>query len=153
MLLTDADLPFNLAETAKAITLLRYYDADIVSAYRFDRTGEGPRRYVYSLVYNTLVRGLLGLRVRDVNFAAKLIRREVLDTVQLSSESPFVDAELLARADRAGFHIVQFGVDYFPRRHGESSTASLPVIRSMLAELLSMVGDIRNSRPPEEQPT
>ena len=53
MLYTDADLPFDMAESAKAVRLLRIYDADIVSAYRFDRTGEGPRRFVYSYVYNT----------------------------------------------------------------------------------------------------
>lgn len=145
VLLTDADLPFNLAEAFKAITLLRYYDADIVSAYRFDRTGEGPKRYLYSHVYNSLVRALLRVRVRDVNFAAKLIRREVLDTIDLRSNSPFIDAELLARAERAGFHVVQFGVDYFPRRYGESSTASWTVIRAMLSEMWSMLSELRRS--------
>ena len=37
--------------------LLRIYEADIVSAYRLDRTGEGPRRAVYSYVYNHLGAG------------------------------------------------------------------------------------------------
>ena len=41
--------------------LLRVYDADIVSAYRFDRTGEGALRLVYSYVYNHLVQPLFGL--------------------------------------------------------------------------------------------
>ena len=31
-----------MAEVSKAVRLMRIYDADIVSAYRLDRTGEGP---------------------------------------------------------------------------------------------------------------
>ena len=65
VLYTDADLPCELVEVDKALRLLRLYDADIVSAYRFDRTAEGPQRTVYSFVYNHLVRWALGVRVRD----------------------------------------------------------------------------------------
>ena len=78
VLYTDADLPFDLVEVSKAVRLLRIYEADVVSAYRHDRTGEGPRRLVYSYAYNHLVRLAFGLRIRDVNFAFKLLRREVL---------------------------------------------------------------------------
>ncbi len=49
VLYTDADLPCDLDEAAKALRLLRLYDADIVSAYRFDRTAEGAQRTLYSL--------------------------------------------------------------------------------------------------------
>ena len=69
VLYTDADMPFDLADLGKAIRLMRVYDADIVSAYRFDRTGEGAKRGAYSHVYNVLVKTLFRLRMRDVNFA------------------------------------------------------------------------------------
>ena len=52
---------------------MRNYEADIVSAYRFDRTGEGYVRVVYSTLYNLLVRLLFGVRMRDINFAFKLV--------------------------------------------------------------------------------
>ena len=74
VLYTDADLPFDMAEVSKAVRLLRIYEADIVSAYRFDRTGEGPRRLAYSYVYNHLIQTMFGLRLRDMNFAFKLMR-------------------------------------------------------------------------------
>ncbi len=38
ILYSDVDLPFDLAEVSKALRLMRMYDADIVSAYRHDRT-------------------------------------------------------------------------------------------------------------------
>ena len=51
VLYTDADLPFDMDELKRACRLLRIYEADIVCAYRFDRTGEGfrPRRLLRDL--------------------------------------------------------------------------------------------------------
>ncbi len=118
VLYTDADMPFDLADLGKALRLIRVYDADIVSAYRFDRTGEGAKRSAYSHIYNALVKLVFRLRLRDVNFAFKLIRREVLDHLDLRSEGSFIDVELLAKAQRLGYYIIQFGVDYFPASVG-----------------------------------
>jgi glycosyltransferase involved in cell wall biosynthesis len=147
VLYTDADLPFDMAELGKAVRLLRIYDADVVSAYRFDRTTEGPLRFVYSFFYNHLVRLALGVRVRDVNFAFKLVRRDVLDRVELISEGSFIDAELLARAERLGFHIIQFGVDYFPRRRGESTLSSPSVILKIIREMYTLGRVLRSIEP------
>lgn len=147
VLYTDADLPFDMAEVAKAVRLLRIYDADIVSAYRFDRTGEGARRLLYSYVYNHLVQALFGLRLRDMNFAFKLLRRSVFDHVELASEGSFIDVELLARAQRLGFHIVQFGVDYFPRTRGISTLSSNAVIAEIVREMLDLRGELKSLAP------
>lgn len=153
VLYTDADLPFDMAELAKAVRIIRIYEADIVSAYRFDRTGEGPRRFIYSFIYNLFVRSVLQLRIRDVNFAFKLIRRSVLDRVELRSEGSFIDVELLARAKRMGFEIVQFGVDYFPRSRGVSTLSSMSVIRKIVMEMITLHGELRRVQPlpPEER--
>lgn len=145
VLYTDADLPFDLRDVEKALRLLHYYEADIVSAYRFDRTGEGARRLVYSYVYNQLVRTTLGLRLRDVNFAFKLVRREVLEAVELRSEGSFIDVELLAKAERLGFNTVQFGVDYFPRTRGVSTLSSTSVITTLLKEMRQLVPEIKRT--------
>ena len=146
VLYTDADLPFDLLEVVKAIRLLRIYEADIVSAYRFDRTGEGPRRLVYSYAYNQLVQRVLGLRLRDVDFAFKLLRREVLDKVELHSEGSFIDVELLCKAEAEGFQTIQFGVDYFPRTRGVSTLSSWPVIRKILREGRQLYPELRDAR-------
>jgi glycosyltransferase involved in cell wall biosynthesis len=138
VLYTDADLPCELREADKALRLLRLYEADIVSAYRFDRTAEGVQRAVYSYLYNHLVRWLLGVRIRDVNFAFKLIRRRVLDHVELASEGSFIDAELIAKADRRGFRFVQFGVDYIARTRGTSTLSSPTVIVKIVRELRTL---------------
>ena len=135
-----------MAETGKACRLMRLHPSDVVAAYRHSRTGEGVIRLLYSYIYNWLIRVSLGLRVRDVNFAFKLCRRRIFDHVRLSSEGSFIDAELLARADRLGYRIIQFGVDYFPRTHGISTLSSLAVIRKMIREMVRLVPGIRSLR-------
>jgi glycosyltransferase involved in cell wall biosynthesis len=147
VLYTDADLPFDMHEVHRAVRLLRYYEADIVSAWRFDRTGEGYVRTVYSAFYNLLVRVLFGLRLRDVNFAFKLCRRRIFDDVVLRSEGSFIDAELMARAVRHGYTVIQFGVDYFPRTRGVSTLSSPRVIVGILREAFSLRREIRRIRP------
>ena len=147
VLYTDADLPFDMAEVAKAVRLLRIYEADIVSAYRFDRTGEGPRRLIYSYVYNNLVQSIFGLRLRDMNFAFKLMRHSMLDCIDLKSEGSFIDVELLARAQRLGFNIVQFGVDYFPRTRGISTLSSNSVILKIVREMMELRSELKSLEP------
>ena len=147
VLYTDADLPCDLAELRKACRLLRYYRADIVSAYRHDRTGEGARRAVYSFIYNWLITLTFDLHIRDVNFAFKLCRRNVFDKVELRSEGSFIDAELLIRAQGLGYRVIQFGVDYFPRTRGDSTLSSLSVIRRIVTEMLQLRRELRDLTP------
>ncbi|PIE32900.1 MAG: glycosyl transferase family 2 [Ilumatobacter coccineus] len=147
ILYTDADLPFDMAELPRAVRLMKDYGADIISAYRFDRTGEGSLRTIYTWVYNTLIRSLFGVRIRDINFAFKLCRRRVIDRIELTSEGSFIDAELIIRASRMGYSIMQMGVDYFPRTRGESTLSSPGVIMTILKEMWSLRGDLAQVTP------
>ncbi len=147
ILYTDADLPFDMAELPRAVRLLREYDADIVSAYRFDRTGEGYLRSIYTFVYNLLIRTLFDVKARDINFAFKLCRARVFDHVELRSEGSFIDAELVIRATRLGYEMLQFGVDYFPRTRGVSTLSSPSVITTILREMWQLRGDLQDIRP------
>ena len=152
VLYTDADLPFDMDELQKACRLMRHYEADIVSAYRFDRTGEGYVRVVYSTIYNVLVRLLFGVRIRDINFAFKLCRRRVLDEITLVSEGSFIDAELVIRTIGTGGKVVQFGVDYFPRTRGVSTLSSPAVIVKILREMRAIRTELRSVAPLPETP-
>jgi glycosyltransferase involved in cell wall biosynthesis len=147
ILYTDADLPFDMAEVARAVRLMRDYDADIVSAYRFDRTGEGYIRRLYTIVYNILVRTMFGVRARDINFAFKLCRARIFEHIELKSEGSFIDAELVIRATRLGYELLQFGVDYFPRTKGESTLSSSGVILTILREMRELRADLDGIEP------
>jgi glycosyltransferase involved in cell wall biosynthesis len=143
VLYTDADLPFDMEELPRAVRLLRDYEVDIITAYRFDRTGEGSLRAVYTFVYNGLIKALFGVKVRDINFAFKLCRRRIFEDVHLKSEGSFIDAELIIRATRMGYEIMQMGVDYFPRTRGESTLSSPGVILKIVNEMWSLRADLK----------
>jgi glycosyltransferase involved in cell wall biosynthesis len=147
ILYTDADLPFDMSELPRAVRLLREYDVDIISAYRFDRTGEGYLRSIYTFVYNLLIRTLFDVKARDINFAFKLCRARVFEHVELHSEGSFIDAELVIRATRLGYEMLQFGVDYFPRTRGVSTLSSPSVITTILREMWQLRGDLEEIRP------
>ncbi len=147
ILYTDADLPFDMREVHNAIRLMGQYEADIVSAYRFDRTGEGYVRVVYSVFYNLMVRVLFGVRFRDINFAFKLCRKSVFDRIKLESEGSFIDAELIVSAKKLNLNVVQFGVDYFPRTRGVSTLSSPSVIAKILREAFRLRKKLNAIRP------
>lgn len=142
VLYSDADLPFDFEEVPRALRILRLYNCDLISAYRFDRTGEGYTRAIYTFFYNLLIRTMFGVKARDINFAFKLVRRRVLEDIELKSEGSFIDAELIIRALRSGFELQQFGVDYFPRTMGESTLSSPGVIRMIIKEMFTLRGDL-----------
>jgi glycosyltransferase involved in cell wall biosynthesis len=107
---SDMDLPFDLAELERALHLLDYLEADMICAFRFDRTSEGPKRIMYSFVYNALIRALFGVYIKDINFSFKVVHRRVLESIELKSQGSFIDAELVVKAIKRGFKVFQMGV-------------------------------------------
>lgn len=145
---SDMDLPFDLNELERALHLMEYLEADMICAFRFDRTSEGPKRIVYSFVYNLLIRTLFDVFVKDINFSFKVVHRRVLESLELKATGSFIDAELVVKAIRKGFRVFQMGVDYFPRTRGVSTLASPQVIVKMMKELGSLYGDVRSPSNP-----
>ncbi|MET0146060.1 MAG: glycosyltransferase family 2 protein [Ilumatobacteraceae bacterium] len=147
ILYSDADLPFDMEEIPRAVRLLREYEVDIVSAYRFDRTGEGYLRAIYTFFYNLMIRWMFRVKARDINFAFKLCHRRIFDHIELRSEGSFIDAELIIRATRMGYDIMQIGVDYFPRTRGVSTLSSPMIIVKILREMRTLRGELHRLQP------
>jgi glycosyltransferase involved in cell wall biosynthesis len=146
VLYMDADLPFDPREIGRAISAMEVTRADMIAAYRYDRTGEGLRRAVYSYVYNGFIGVLFGWPHRDINFSFKLMRRELLDAIELRSEGSLISAELITKAKNLGFVVQQIGLDYFPRTRGRSTLSSMGVIIKMLRELATLYPEMKHPR-------
>ena len=146
VLYMDADLPFDPEDIGRAIRALELTRADVIAGYRLDRTGEGWLRTVDSYVYNFLIGVLFGWPHRDINFSFKLMRRRVLEAVELRSEGSLIDAELIVKAKNLGFVIQQLGLDYFTRTRGRSTLSSPAVILNILAELVRLFPDMRRPK-------
>lgn len=142
ILYTDCDLPWDLEETGRVFRAAEITGADFISGYRHDRTGEGAVRTLYSFVYNGLVHILFGVPIRDVNFSCKLIRRRILEGMELRSEGSFIDAELIARAKARRYDIQQIGLDYFPRTRGVSTLSSPRTVVRILLDMARLAPSI-----------
>jgi glycosyltransferase involved in cell wall biosynthesis len=143
VLYMDADLPVDPYVLERALRALKVSRADLIAGYRFDRTTEGYKRAFYSILYNALIRILFGWTIRDINFSFKLMKREVLEAVELRSEGSLIDAELIVKARNLGFSIQQIGLDYFPRTFGDSTLSSPKVILKIVRELVRLFPEMR----------
>jgi len=117
-------------------------DADLVAGYRAARA-DPPLRRLYGWLWNALVRLLLGVRVRDVNCAFKLVHGEVLRSVTLESRGALLSAELLGKALRHGFRVRQVPVSHRGRHLGTATGGAPHVVARALYELAVLGCQIR----------
>lgn len=123
---SDADLQFDLRDLGRLLDRLEERGpkrVDVVIGYRLRRR-DPPHRIFIARAYNAVVSATFGLRVRDIDCAMKLFRREVFDGLRLDSDSPFLSAELLIKLKARGERIAQLGVTHHPRVAGENTGAS-----------------------------
>jgi glycosyltransferase involved in cell wall biosynthesis len=139
---TDSDNQFDVREIANLLPLID--GADIVNGFRIYRF-DPLTRLVLSWGFNLLVRIIFRIKVRDIDCAFKLFRREVFDKVTIESKKFFVDAEMLAKARYFGFRMTEVGVRHYPRPAGRS-TVRPSHIPSTLLEIARMWINI-HSRP------
>ncbi len=116
ILLTDGDRQFDVAEVADLAPLTR--EADIVAGFRIQRMDPLHRR-MNAAAWNWLVRRCFAVPVRDVDCAFKLMRRSLVQRLDLSAEGAMVSTELVAKASARGAHIVEVGVHHRPRVAGD----------------------------------
>ncbi|MHC4424827.1 MAG: glycosyltransferase family 2 protein [Planctomycetota bacterium] len=138
---TDGDGQFDIGEMPPLLELMEQYD--IVSCYRLNRRDSSIRK-INGWCWTKLVCSLFGLKIRDIDSAFKLFKREIFDNIELSSTGALIDAEILARAARKGYSITQKGVHHYPRTAGAQTGASLRVILRAFKELFKLQSRIRS---------
>jgi glycosyltransferase involved in cell wall biosynthesis len=137
---TDGDGQFDIEEMPPLLPLMSQYD--IVTCYRLKRQDSLVRK-INGWCWTKLVCLLFGMKVRDIDCAFKLYKREVFDNITMSSYGALIDAEILARAIRRGYHLTQKAVHHYPRTAGQQSGASPRVILRAFKELFRLYGQIR----------
>lgn len=90
-----------------------------------------------SFLYNLECRALFQLRCRDVNGTPKVFPRELLDRVTLTADGDLLDVELLAKARRLGWRVLEIPVEGW-RRHGGKSSTNLGSARRMVLGALGL---------------
>ena len=134
---SDGDLQFNLEELR--ILLDRLDDTerkpvDAVIGWRIKRR-DPFHRLIIAKTYSAVVSVAFGLRVRDIDCAMKVFRREVFDGLRLDSDGPFLSAELLIKLRARNVPMAQVGVHHFPRAAGTNTGASFVKILRTFRDL------------------
>lgn len=129
---TDGDRQFRVADLAALLDRMAVPDdpgraPDVVAGYRL-RRADPPVRLAYARVYRLCLRLFFGLRVRDVDCACKLFRRESLKGIAVESGGAFLSAELLIKLRTLGRIVAEVGVPHHPRVAGRASGANPRVV-------------------------
>ena len=138
---TDGDGQFDINEMPSLLSLMEQYD--IVSCYRLNRRDPIIRK-INGWCWTRLICLMFGLKIRDIDCAFKLYKREIFDKIEMSSTGALIDAEILARAVRKGYRITQKGVHHYPRTAGQQTGASIRVILRAFKELFKLQSRIRS---------
>ena len=133
---SDGDLQFDLSEMKRLLDRLAdtTRPVDGVIGYRIKRRDPFHRIFI-AKTYNAIVSVAFGLRVRDIDCAMKMFRREVFDGLRLDADGPFLSAEMLIKLRARGVRMAQVGVNHYPRAAGTNTGASFTKILRTFRDL------------------
>lgn len=136
---TDSDGQFDFGEVTKFVKKQRETHADLVIGY-YKKRQVSKSKVITSKAWEFMVLFLFGLHVKDIDCGFKLISKKVFDKIdKLESErGAFISSELLIKAKRAGFKIVEIPVTHYPRKAGVGTGRNLNVIIRSFVDLLSL---------------
>lgn len=129
---TDGDDEYEVGDLGKLLRLQDHYD--LIITFRYAKR-YGSWRILVSFVYNHVLRYLFQTRYRDVSCGLKLIRKSVVDELELISTSPFIGAEVSIKSMLKGFRVGEVGIQTFPREFGRGSSTSLRNIWATIRDM------------------
>ncbi len=129
---TDADLQFDLSELKIFVKYIPEYD--MVIGYRKHRSDPFIRT-VNAKLWNIANRILFGLKVRDIDCAFKLLKKDILQKVSLSTGGAMTSAEMLIKMKDLGATVKELPVTHMPRKAGTQTGAKLHVILRAFKEM------------------
>jgi glycosyltransferase involved in cell wall biosynthesis len=130
---TDADRQFNFSELH---AMLQHIPAhSVVIGYRAKRR-DPWMRLVNAWGWKMLNRVFFSLKVRDIDCAFKLMKRDVVQPLPLMSHGAMASAELLVRLRNEGVIWKEVAVSHAPRTKGSPTGARPQVIVKAFREMV-----------------
>jgi dolichol-phosphate mannosyltransferase len=136
----DTDFNHDPAMIPQMVRLLDFYDLVIGSRFVMGGGMEDRQRYYYSLFYNLFVRMILRLQIQDNLSGFFAVRRAQLMTLDLDPifrgyGEYFI--RLLYTAWHRKFRMLEVPVFYILRRHGQSKSRFLAMLRDYTGCLIA----------------
>ncbi len=115
---TDGDAQYDVRELALLVAQVRP-DLDAVNGYKISRSDPLYRKIIGTL-YNQFVKVAFRVRIRDVDCDFRLMRRSLLDRIELKSTSGTICVEMIKKLQDAGCRFTEVPVHHFHRSVGRS---------------------------------
>jgi glycosyltransferase involved in cell wall biosynthesis len=115
---TDGDGQYDVGELPLLLALAGP-STGLVNGYKLQRQDPLHRIWIGS-TYNFCARLLFRIRIRDIDCDYRLIRRTLLDKLELTSTSGTICVELVRKLELSGCEVKEVGVHHYPRLHGRS---------------------------------
>lgn len=115
---TDGDAQYDPREL-KDLAALVSDDVDFINGWKIERN-DPLHRIIIGRIYQYTIKLAFGLKLKDVDCDFRLMRREVFDRVQLTSDSGVICVELMKKVQDAGFRLAETPVHHFHRAYGKS---------------------------------
>ena len=129
---TDGDAQYDASELVRCIDAVQA-DTDIVQGWKMGR-GDQWYRKIIGRAYHHVVRIMFRLPIRDTDCDFRLIRRTLLDRVELTSTTGVICVEMMRKFTQVGARFVEVGVSHHDRPFGRSQFFRIPAVaRSLLA--------------------
>jgi len=120
----DGDGEFGIALNDLPRVLKMYISNDLVITYRYKKRYK-TSRIIISWVYNVMLRFLFNINFKDISCGARLVNKKILKKVKLTTNSPFIGAELVIKAKYLGYKIDEVGIHSFPSNFRAGSSIVL----------------------------
>ena len=134
----DGDRQFKVADVGRLIERMAGADSpDVVVGFRLKRADPPIRRW-YARVYRFSNRIFFGVRVRDIDCACKLFKRDSLTPIRVSSGGAFFTAELLIKLRFEGRRLAEVGVPHYARTAGSPTGAKPSVVFRAVRDFWSL---------------
>jgi len=115
---TDGDAQYDPRELSLLVEKVRP-DVDVVQGYKIKRH-DPLHRIVIGKLYHYMMKLMFNLKIRDVDCDFRLIRKSVLDRIQLTQDSGVICLELVRKLQSAGARFEEVGVSHYFRMYGKS---------------------------------
>ena len=130
----DSDGQFTIQDLQGFFPFIDSYDA--VLGYRLERQDTWIRKLNAS-GWKFVVRLMLGVNVRDIDCAFKLMHTQFLHDYPLETQSAMINAELLYKLTQSKRTYKQIGVHHLPRQGGQATGANIKVILRAFRDLFT----------------
>ncbi len=133
---TDGDGQYDVGELPKLLKRMRA-GVSFVNGYKLERNDPWHRIWI-GKTYNQFARLLFNVSLRDIDCDFRLIRRSLLEEIQLESTSGTICVELVRKLELCGMDVEEVGVHHYARLHGRSQFFRVKSLLSTLYQLLRL---------------